>query len=224
MRNIFKMSDLTVYGSMLSQPVRSVVAFCRLSGIPFTIYDIAFGSPYLESDEFKGINPMQTMPAISHNGYNLWESAAIVPYLADAYNVDNQWYPKDIKIRGRINAYLHWHHQGTRLPVEAYAKAKLIAPNFGAPKLTEETEAPYKAAVEEWFQTFKWQLAETHYAARTHTATIADVFVYSELVNLSQIVNISAHTEVSAWFDEIGEIPVVREITNEIFERYPRMF
>jgi glutathione S-transferase len=218
------MSDLTVYGPILSQPVRSVIAFCRLSNIPFTHNRVNMLAGETSTDEYSKINPMQTVPAIVHNGYNLWESAAIIPYLADAFNVHNQWYPKDIKIRARINAYLHWHHQTTRSPLMGYLTAKLIAPRFGAPQLTEETEAPYKAAVDEWFETFRWQLAETHYAARTHGPTIADIFAYNELVTVSQMVDIDAHPEVREWFNGIGSISVVQEITGELIEAVAKTF
>jgi glutathione S-transferase len=176
------MSELTIYGMLPSSPVRSVVTFCRLSEIPFAHKIILIGSNEIRSEEYAQINPMQTIPAIVHNGFNLWESAAIVPYLADAFQIDNQWYPKDIKIRGKINAYLHWHHQAVRAPITGFLVAKFIAPRFyGTPELTEEAEAPYKAALEESLRTFEWQLKETRYAARTETATIADVFAYDEL-------------------------------------------
>jgi glutathione S-transferase len=213
------MSDLIVYGMLLSQPLRSVLTFCRLSDIPFSHSPTSTFQKEHLTEAFSKINPMQTVPAIAHNGFNLWESAAIIPYLADAFDVDNQWYPKDIKIRGRINAYLHWHHQTTRAPLTGYLRAKLTWPRFfGAPELTEETEAPYKAAVEEWFKTFKWQLEETSYAARTQEPTIADIFVYNELLNVLSIVQIDAHMEVKKWFEEIGEIAAVREMTQEVEE------
>lgn len=214
------MSDLTVYGNVFSQPTRSVLTFCRLSGIEHTHKDLNFLKREHLSEEFTLINPFQAMPAIVHGTFNLWESAAIVPYLADSYNVDNQWYPKDLKIRARINAYLHWHHQGTRDPIVSYLRAKLFAPKFGAPELTEETEAPYKAKLEEWYETFTWVLSETHYAARTATPTIADVFAYNEVFNAMPIMNLDAHPAIKAWFDELSAVPIIREIGQEAQEVY----
>jgi glutathione S-transferase len=213
------MSELTIYGMLPSPCVRNVVIFCRLSSIPFTQQLIRVGSPEIRSEEYGKINPMQTIPAIVHNGYNLWDSAAIIPYLADAFNVDNQWYPKDIKVRARINAYIHWHHQATRAPLAGYMRAKVVFPTFyGAPPLTPEAEVPFKEAVEEWFSNFKWQLKDTGYAARTLGPTIADIFAYNELISMTEIVDIPAHPEVKAWCDGIGMIDVVQEITREVAE------
>ena len=214
------MSGLEVYGSIISQPVGSVIAFCRLSEIPFVHRDVNLFSGEMMTEEYAKINPFQAMPAIVHDGYNLWESAAIVSYLADAFNVDNQWYPKDIKIRGRINAYLHWHHQGTRQPITSYLVAKLSGPKFlGWPALTEETEAPYKAKANEFLENLKFILSETRYVARTQTATIADIFAFSEVASGLHIpININEHQIIKEWFDEIAALPVIVEIHEAVIE------
>ncbi|OMJ65889.1 hypothetical protein SteCoe_37466 [Stentor coeruleus] len=209
------MSDLTIYGNILSQPVRSVVEFCKLSNIQYTHKDLHPMKGEHLTEEYSKINPFQEIPAIVHDGYNVWESAAIVPYLADSYNVDNQWYPKDIKIRARINAYLHWHHQGVRAVITNYIRQKIAGPKFfGAPELTPETEAPLRAKLNEWFETFTWMLSETHYAARTQTATVADLFAFNEIecIYLLQV-DISAYPAIKTWYDEIAAIPAVHEAT-----------
>lgn len=124
------MSDLIIYGHVLSQIASSVMVFCRLSLISYIHKDLNIFLKEKISDKFLRINSFQEMPAIVHEDYNLLESAAIVAYLADTFNIDNQWYPKDNKIRGRINAYLHWHHQGTREPISGYLMAKVSGPRF----------------------------------------------------------------------------------------------
>ena len=99
--------SLEILGPEISPPVRTVIMFCRLAQIPFESRPINLHAGEQRTEEFSKINPFQTVPCIVHDGFNLWESAAIVVYLSDAFNTDTQWYPKDIKIRGRINAYLH---------------------------------------------------------------------------------------------------------------------
>ena len=102
------MSDsLHLYGHPLSQPSRSVEIFLRLSGINFEFHLVDLLNGEELTEEFTRVNPSQEIPAIVHGEFNLRESAAIIPYIADAFNIGNQWYPKDIKIRARINAYLH---------------------------------------------------------------------------------------------------------------------
>ena len=207
------MSGVIVYGDIISQPTRSVVNFCKLSNIQFTFHDIPLFTEANNTKEFIAINPFQSIPAITHDGYNVWESAAEVVYLAEAFNVDNQWYPKDARLRARINAYLHWHHQNTREPLLSYLVAKILSPKFfGGAELTPETEAPYKEKMKNFFETLTWLLSETRYIARTPTATIADIFAFNEISTAMGVgLDMEPFPAVKTWFAEIGAIPEVAE-------------
>ena len=209
---------LTIHGHPFSQPSRSVEVYATASGIPHEFHFVDLIKREHLTEEFKLINPNQSVPAITHGDYNLWESAAIVAYLADAFNVDNQWYPKDIKIRGRINAYLHWHHQGCREPVAGYIRVKFFGPKFfGTPELTPETEAPVRAKFDEFFSTFKWILSETGYAARTQEATVADIFAYNEISSTILIgYDFAGQPEVKAWYDKIGACEILTAVNKPI--------
>ena len=211
------MSELLVYGNIVSQPSRSVIFFLKASNIQFELKPLYPLRGEAFTEEFTKINPFQAIPAIIHNDYNLWESAAIVAYLADTYNTDNQWYPKNHQIRGRINAYLHWHHQNIRTPLTNYLVAKYLGPKFkGTAELTEEQEAPYKEELKTWFENFEWLIAETGYVARTQTATIADVFAYNELsLGLFLPINLDDHPKTKAWFEGIGSDPILAEMLAE---------
>lgn len=213
------MSELVVYGAVASQPARSVLFFLKHSGIEFTYKDLNTLKGETTTEEFTKINPFQAVPAIVHDGFNLWESAAIIAYLADAYNVDNQWYPKDPKERGRINAYLHWHHQNIRAPLVNYLIAKFAHRTRGAPELTEETERPHKEALQTWYENVEWLLNDTGFVARTQKATIADVFAYNELtLGLLIPMDLDAHPKIRTWFDTIGNDPVLQELLSNALD------
>ena len=200
--------------------MRSVLAFIKLCNIEFVYeeLDVIEGDNY--SEEYAKIDPFKEMPAIVHNEFNVWEAASIISYLADAYNTDTQWYPKDIKTRARINSYLHRHHEMTRAPLNNYLIAKIVAPRFyGANDLNEETEAPYKEKIEEWYNTFNWILGETHYVARTANPTIADIFAYNEVfAAISLLGDMEKYTEIGKWYKEIGEIQAVKEYADEAYQ------
>ena len=207
------MSSLHLYGNLISQPVRSVLIFLKLSGIDFEFHNLdAVKREYL-TEEYAKINPFQTIPAIVHGEYRLWESAAIVAYLADAFSVNHHWYPEDIKIRGRINAYFHWHHQNVRDPISGLIRAKFSPKVFGGPELTPEAEAPLGAKFEECLDNLAWNLSETGYIARTPERSIADIFAYSELAQTVLIdFDLSTHVKVKDWYDQIGDNEVVIDV------------
>ena len=204
---------LHIYGQDVSQPFRTIVIFCQLSKIPFEhhLVDLVKGD-YL-SEEYKNMFPNQQVPAIRHGDFCLEESAAILAYLADAYNVDNHWYPKNIQTRGRINAYLHWHHQGLRAICKKYLFVKHVAPAYlGAPPLSEEKDQEFRLLYEDTLKTLTWVLSETHYVARTNGPTIADVFAYNEILNSLLLgVGLNNYPEIKNWFDEIERVPFVLE-------------
>jgi glutathione S-transferase len=212
------MSELKVYGYILSQPVRSVLAYLKFSDIDYTfVRTLALLGENL-TEEYQKINPFQAIPAILHGDYNLWESAAIVTYISEVYDKDNSWYPKDLRVRGRINAYLHWHHQAVRDPCMAYIGAKITGPKFfGQPEITEEQEIPIKERFNQMLADLKWALGETRYVARTSGPTIADVFAYNELtiVVALKFFSLDDHPEIKSWYDEIGAVPLLKEFTEE---------
>ena len=220
------MLDFHVHGHLGSQPTRSVVAFLKLSGIPFEFHSVDLVKCEHLTEEFIKINPFKEIPAIVHGDYNLWESAAIITYIADAFNVDNNWYPKDIKIRGRINAYLHWHHQNIRDSIAGLVRPKVIFPRFfGEPELTPEAEVPLRAKFEECLCNIKWALSQTGNIARTDEPSIADIFAYSELAQAAFLnVDFTPYPEVKAWYDRIGANEVVAEVHQLIEQVVARFF
>ena len=211
---------LQLYGHPLSQPVRSVQIFCDLSKIPYNFNFVDLLKRDNLSDDFTKINPFQEVPAIVHGSFAVWESSAIVVYLADAYNVDNNWYPKNIQTRARINAFLHWHHENLRAPIAEYVRAKVLFPKFfRAPKLSKENEEVFQKRVKELLETLSWILKDHKYIARTQHPTIADVFAYSEIATGFAIpIDLKPYPAVHKWFAEIGNVPAVKTVHEFLFK------
>lgn len=67
------------------------------------------------TDEFRdNVNRFKKVPAIVDNGFQLSESVAIFRYLARQHNIADPWYPKDSRVRARVDEYLEWQHVNTR--------------------------------------------------------------------------------------------------------------
>ncbi|XP_065006844.1 glutathione S-transferase T1-like [Musa acuminata AAA Group] len=76
---------LKVYGHRLSQPSRAIIIFCKVNGIDFEEVTIDFTTGKHRLPDFKEINPMAEVPAIVHGDLKLFESHAILCYLASAF-------------------------------------------------------------------------------------------------------------------------------------------
>lgn len=87
------------------------------------------------TDEFRdNVNRFKKVPAIVDNGYQLSESVAIFRYLVGRNKIDDHWYPKNDKVRGRIDEYLEWQHVNTRQTcmqyfILSYLKPRTIGPS-----------------------------------------------------------------------------------------------
>ena len=104
----------------VGQPVRAVVWLLLIKRCPFELraawpkYGKTAGATASDVDDYTAsVNPRGTIPAMDDDGYILWESHAIMIYLCEKHGWDDLW-PADIRARGRVNNYLHFHHRNTR--------------------------------------------------------------------------------------------------------------
>lgn len=200
---------LEIYGFMVSQPVRSVVMFCKLNQIPYEFHEIDLLKGEQKSESFKKINPYETVPCIVHNGYTLWESAAIITYLADAFDIDSQWYPKDIQKRGKINAYLHRHHEDIRFICRQLPYYTVICKYvYGIEPVGNEA----KLQLEENLRVFLTEFDKTVQSRFVCGAdlTIADIFAFNEIVqNLMVDFDYMVFPNIADWVRTLMAIPEV---------------
>ncbi|KAK6935377.1 Glutathione S-transferase, N-terminal [Dillenia turbinata] len=109
------MVGLKVYADRMSQPSRAVILFCKLNRIEFEEIKVDLTKRQQLSPEYKEINPMVQVPAIVDGRFKLFESHAILIYLACVFpGVADHWYPADLTRRAKIHSVLDWHHSNLR--------------------------------------------------------------------------------------------------------------
>ncbi|XP_061373767.1 glutathione S-transferase T2-like [Gastrolobium bilobum] len=86
------------------------------------------------SPEFQAINPFKKLPAIVDGRFKLFESHAILIYLASAFpGVADHWYPADISRRAKIHSVLDWHHLNLHRGAATFVLNTVLAPILGLP-------------------------------------------------------------------------------------------
>ncbi|KAH1251442.1 Glutathione S-transferase T1 [Glycine max] len=83
---------LKVYADRMSQPSRAVLIFCKVNGIDFEEIKVDLSKRQQLSPEFRAVNPLRKVPAIVDGRFKLFESHAILIYLASAFpGVADHW-------------------------------------------------------------------------------------------------------------------------------------
>ena len=92
---------LIIYYDWASQPSRAVIAFCKFNNIPFELSSVRVAQGMHRTKEYTEMVPVQQIPAIKEidlktgEEWNLFESHAIMRYLAKSRNCPDHWYPED---------------------------------------------------------------------------------------------------------------------------------
>ncbi len=122
---------LKIYGSDLSSPSNKVRFTANFLGLPYEYIKINLREGEQQRPEFLKINPIGKIPSIDDNGFCLFESNAIIRYLADKNN--SPLYPKGLKERAVVDAWIDFGsiHVGVNLMKVTYNR--LFAPMRGQP-------------------------------------------------------------------------------------------
>jgi glutathione S-transferase len=98
---------LTIWGHANAPNVRKVVWTCKELGLAHLRHDI--GGPFggTDSPSYLALNPNGRIPTIEDDGFVLWESHAIIRYLA-AKDPQARLRPADIRARAIVDQWMDW--------------------------------------------------------------------------------------------------------------------
>ncbi len=95
---------LTIWGRLNSHNVKKVAWLAEEIGLPYQRHDI--GGPFGFPDGYAAMNPNMQIPSIEDDGLRLWESNAILRYLASRY-APALW-PQDPAVRAIGDKWMDW--------------------------------------------------------------------------------------------------------------------
>ena len=111
---------IRVWGRKTSSNVQALMWCIGELGLGYERFDIGHKYGGNDTPEFLAMNPNGTVPVIRDGeGQPLWETGAILRYLAEKYGADEFW-PKDGERRAQIDKWTEWAKIG-------------VAMNFTAP-------------------------------------------------------------------------------------------
>jgi glutathione S-transferase len=108
---------LTIWGRSNSVNVQKVLWLCNELSLPYERIDA--GMQYGRNDEadYLRMNPNGRVPTLVDGTFVLWESNAILRYLALQYGASTRLYPLEPALHAGINRWLDWS-LSTLAPIE----------------------------------------------------------------------------------------------------------
>ena len=218
------MSKLYIYADFMSQPVRAVVAFCKINKIEFEIITTLISKGMTKTKEFKKINPHEELPVIKFvdkdgKEFILTESCAILRYLSYKYNVSENWYNKNnLERRARIDQYIGFHHENTRIHFSGNLYRILIYPKLKEIGLSIDCPPNTEKQLNQLLKYFNEQLLNKNFIIDDEIS-IADLLLYNEIIQLSAInFDFSKFPLVEKYLERMSNIPEIKE-TNFVLRK-----
>ncbi len=202
---------LKIWGRISSVNVQKVVWAADELGLEYERQDAGGAFGIVQTPEYKAMNPNSLVPVIEDDGFVLWESNAIVRYLAAKHGARELW-PEDLHRRADIDRWMDWQAT-TFTPAMRDAFWQLIrtpAQKRDAAVLSRSIADSEKAA----------ELLDRHLEGRAFLA--GETFTLADLVNgcathrwLGLPCEKVSRPNLERWYGTLKSRPASRQVTGQ---------
>ena len=163
---------LTIWGRTNSSNVMKVLWLCEELGIEFNRIDAGGKFGRTRDPDYLAKNPNALVPTIEEpDGFTLWESNAILRYLARSRASGNPIYPADLRLAADCDRWMDW--QGTTLN---RPMTTVFFTHVRTPEAERDWPATRKAEAESGAL---WAMLDAHLGTKSfitgETLTLADI-------------------------------------------------
>jgi glutathione S-transferase len=102
---------LRIWGRLSSINVQKVVWCCDEIGLAYERIDAGGSFGLNNTPEYLAMNPNGLVPVIDEDGFILYESNAVVRYLAGKHSAGALW-PDDLRVRADVDRWMEWQSTG----------------------------------------------------------------------------------------------------------------
>jgi glutathione S-transferase len=100
---------LAIWGRSNSVNVQKVMWCCEEMQLQYERIDAGGTFGVVNSPRYRALNPNGLVPTIEDDGFVLWESNAIVRYLAAKHAAGGLW-PTDLRMRAEADRWMDWEN------------------------------------------------------------------------------------------------------------------
>jgi glutathione S-transferase len=178
---------MRLYTFTITPNNRKVEAFVKHFDLPVDIHHVSFKDRETQSEEYLAINPMGKVPALVDDDLKLWESNAILTYLATQFP-ETDCLPNDPKGRADVDRWLHW-------------QSCHLMPAMGALKVADEKDTD---AVTPLLKILEQQLAGRDFLLGELSVVDFAVSAYL-MTKMGRKLDYSECPQVAAWVERMSQ-------------------
>ncbi len=199
----------TLLSSLGSQHARRVRVLAHELDLDLDIEEVPYGPQGFGGDEreaFLRINPNGKVPVLRDGDLVLWESNAIMWYLADRHG-DTPLWPSDPQERARVSMWQVWQAAHVTPAADGLFYENRVKPMF----MRMEPDAAHverlTTAFHRWMTVLEQALERSEYVALGRF-TCADISIACALMQAeSSRMPVAEHPRVAAWFERVRARP-----------------
>jgi glutathione S-transferase len=188
---------IKLYRHALSGHSHRVELFLSLLELDYELVDVDLMTGEHKSDEFLKLNPNGQVPVLDDNGVIIYDSNAILVYLAQKYD-DGHWLPGDPVGAAKVQ---QWLSTAAGPIASGPATARLITvfgANYNADEVIKRSN--------ELLTVINFQL-ENHSFLVGDGPTIADVAAYGYIAHAPEgNVSLQAHANIRSWLKRVESL------------------
>ena len=197
---------MEIYADPITVNCRKVIAGLKLLDADYTLTKIDYFTGEQKSDAYVAINPNAALPALKDGDLVLWESNAILQYVADNLG-KSEFYPTDLTKRADVNRWLLWEASAWFPSCYVYLVENCVNPLLGQTTdpavLAGEADNFHKLAgiLDDRLSQNPWLCGDG--------PTIADIAVAAPMhLHAWQQLPLDQHPQLSSWMAErVEQLP-----------------
>jgi len=188
---------IKLYRHTLSGHAHRAELFLSLLGLDYTLVDVDLMNGEQKTDAFLKLNPFGQVPVLDDNGTVIYDSNAILVYLASKYD-DGNWLPREPEAAAKVQ---QWLSLAAGPIASGPARARLITV-FGAAYNVEETINNSNALL----NTINSRLINRAFFLGD-APTVADVAAYSYIAHAPEgNVSLQPYPNIRAWLKRVESL------------------
>jgi glutathione S-transferase len=132
--------SIKIYADPITVNCRKVIAGFQFIGAPYELVHVDYFKGEHKAEPYLSLNPNASVPAMTDDDYQLWESNAMLQYAADKFGAEAA-YPHELRMRCDINRWLNWEGSHWFPACYVYLVENCVKPLLGGQPDTAVLEA-----------------------------------------------------------------------------------